>query len=88
MWKTGTLWSFRNEAKVYGSPMVDGAWHELTGECRNPMPELIQALKDAKVPYGKNALNGNPASATAEPGKQRRSKGSNSKNSDIYVTFP
>ena len=23
MWRTGTLWSFRNEAKVYGSPALD-----------------------------------------------------------------
>ena len=25
MWPTGTIWSFQNKAKVYGSPMLDHA---------------------------------------------------------------
>lgn len=31
----GSAWSFRNEAKVYGSPMFDALWAEaMDGICR------------------------------------------------------
>ena len=33
MWKTGTLWSFKNAAKVYGSPWLDAAF-------KSPFDEL------------------------------------------------
>lgn len=52
MWKTGTQWSFKNEAKVYGSPMLDAAWAELTGKPEeDPMPALLEELKNAPVPF-------------------------------------
>ena len=52
MWKVGTLWSFKNEAKIYGSPVLDSRWAELTREFEDPMPALLGQLKGAPVPYG------------------------------------
>ena len=31
MWPTGTIWSFQNSAKIYGSPMLDDAIHQSKG---------------------------------------------------------
>lgn len=52
MWRTGTLWSFRNEAKVYGSPMLDAVWSELShaADCLNPLPGVVVELRSAQVP--------------------------------------
>lgn len=51
MWKTGTQWSFRNEVKIYGSPMLDAAWGEQTGEGDQSWKDLVKALKKAAVPF-------------------------------------
>ena len=51
MWKAGTLWSFKNESKVYGSPMLDSAWAEAIGEGEDPLPATIAKLKEAKTPF-------------------------------------
>jgi hypothetical protein len=51
MWKIGTVWSFRNEAKVYGSPMFDTVWTQtVDGAPPDPMPYLLQKLRDAPLP--------------------------------------
>lgn len=50
-WK-GSMWSFRNDAKLYGSPMFDAVWHAMTqlqhaDSCR----EVVQQLRSAPVPW-------------------------------------
>jgi hypothetical protein len=50
MWRTGTIWSFRNDAKVYGSPMLDAAWAELTRSGQDPLAAVIAELRAAEVP--------------------------------------
>jgi hypothetical protein len=52
MWRTGTLWSFRNEAKVYGSPMLDAVWSELSPSAgnRNPLPDVVMEMRSVQVP--------------------------------------
>lgn len=52
MWRTGTLWSFRNEAKVYGSPMLDAVWSELSPSAgnRNPLPGVVMEMRSVQVP--------------------------------------
>lgn len=51
MWKIGTVWSFRNEAKVYGSPMFDAVWaHVMPNASPDPMPVLLQHLRSAPLP--------------------------------------
>lgn len=52
MWRTGTLWSFRNEAKVYGSPMLDAVWCELSRGTGggDPLPGVLSELRGAAVP--------------------------------------
>ena len=50
MWKINSMWSFRNEAKMYGSPMFDAVWAKVTLGCSNKMPEVVQALKEASLP--------------------------------------
>ena len=50
MWKTGTFWTFRNEAKVYGSPMFDSAWADCNGLAVDPLPQVIAQLRSAPVP--------------------------------------
>ncbi|EFN57451.1 hypothetical protein CHLNCDRAFT_142939 [Chlorella variabilis] len=61
MWRTGTLWSFRNEAKVYGSPMLDAVWCELSRGTGggDPLPGVLSELRGAAVP---------PRLQDAEPG--------------------
>ena len=55
MWRTGTQWSFKNEARVYGSPMLDAAWAELVagqlGGGDNPLPAMIAELRAAPIPF-------------------------------------
>lgn len=51
MWKIGTVWSFRNEAKVYGSPMFDSVWARvMPGAPPDSMPVLLQHLRSAPLP--------------------------------------
>ncbi len=52
MWKIGTIWTFKNEAKVYGSPMFDTVWHRMQPEGSQPdlMPEVISQLRSAPLP--------------------------------------
>ncbi|PRW58999.1 putative histone-lysine N-methyltransferase ATXR3 isoform X1 [Chlorella sorokiniana] len=50
MWRTGTLWTFKNEAKVYGSPALDAAWCELTKSGDSPLPAVLAELRSAEVP--------------------------------------
>jgi hypothetical protein len=50
MWKSGTFWTFRNEAKVYGSPMFDSAWADCNGLAIDPLPQVIAQLRSAPVP--------------------------------------
>lgn len=80
MWKTGSLWQFRNESKIYGTPMLDQAWVQVTGTGTNPMPALLSKLRAAKLPPTRRST-----SSGAPENGYRRSRGSNSKNSDIYV---
>lgn len=42
------MWTFRNEAKIYGSPMFDAAWTQLIGEGEDPMPKLMERLTKPK----------------------------------------
>lgn len=50
MWKINTMWSFRNESKMYGSPMFDAVWARTTSDAVNKMPEVIEGLRQAPVP--------------------------------------
>ena len=50
MWKINTMWSFRNEAKMYGSPMFDAVWAKMTNDCSDRLPQVVQALQQASVP--------------------------------------
>lgn len=52
MWKIGTIWTFKNEAKVYGSPMFDTVWHRMQAKGPLPdlMPEVIRQLRSAPLP--------------------------------------
>lgn len=52
MWKIGTIWTFRNEAKVYGSPMFDAVWScmQPEGIVADRMPEVISSLRSAPLP--------------------------------------
>jgi hypothetical protein len=53
MWKIGTMWSFRNEAKVYGSPMFDAMWAQChDGAPPDPMPAMLRKLRSAPLPSG------------------------------------
>lgn len=83
MWKTGTLWQFKNESKYYGTPMLDQAWYQVTGKGTDPMPQLLKKLKSAKVPPQLSRQNSKQDKVQNENGG-RRSKGQSSL-SDIYV---
>lgn len=50
MWRTGTLWSFKNEQKVYGSPHFDAAWKFVGGEGHCLLKELLEELENAVLP--------------------------------------
>lgn len=68
MWRTGTLWSFRNEAKTYGSPMLDTVWCEMSRAAggADPLPGVLAELRDAPVPPRMQAA--------VDPGKSGRFK--------------
>ena len=84
MWKTGTLWQFKNESKYYGTPMLDQAWYQVTGKGTDPMPQLLKKLKSAKVPPQIRRQNSNHQGRPPTDNNGRRSKGQSSL-SDIYV---
>jgi len=69
MWRTGTMYSFRNEAKVYGSPMLDAAWaHATPGAPPDPVPALLAALRavpPARSGHTRAAANAALAAAAA-----------------------
>ena len=44
-WRSNSMWTFRNDAKIYGSPMFDAAWTQLRGG-HSPLPELLQTLRE------------------------------------------
>ncbi|KFM28667.1 putative histone-lysine N-methyltransferase ATXR3 [Auxenochlorella protothecoides] len=48
-WRSGTIFSFRNEARVYGSPMLDDAWDRVEGRAGG-LEAVLQELRDADVP--------------------------------------
>jgi len=83
MWKTGTLWQFKNESKYYGTPMLDQAWYQITKKGSDPMPQLLKKLKSAKVPKQLRRQNSTNEKAPSD-NNGRRSKGQSSL-SDIYV---
>lgn len=43
-WRSNSMWTFRNEAKIYGSPMFDAAWNQAMGK-PSAMPQLLQTLR-------------------------------------------
>ncbi|KXZ45516.1 hypothetical protein GPECTOR_53g102 [Gonium pectorale] len=50
-WRTSLPFNFRNDAKIYGSPMFDQIYLEAIGQPeRNPMPAVLQHLKEVKTP--------------------------------------
>lgn len=63
MWKTGSFWSFRNEAKVYGSPMFDSAWAAVTDQAADPLIAVIAALRAAPVPFATVSIVGSGVAA-------------------------
>ena len=83
MWKTGTLWQFKNESKYYGTPMLDQAWYQVTGKGYDPMPQLLEKLKYAKIP-SQSASRSSAQEIATNGHTQRRGKGHSSL-SDIYV---
>jgi hypothetical protein len=52
-WKACALFSFRNEAKVYGSPMFDAVYREVKeGVSRGvPLGQLVTQLKTRPLPW-------------------------------------
>lgn len=53
MWKTDTIWSFKNQAKIYGSPMFDASWNLAGGQpSASPMlPDVLEHLRSVDVPF-------------------------------------
>lgn len=49
LWPTGTIWSFKNSNKVYGSPMLDAALQRSRGEpeAGQAMALMLQELRSA-----------------------------------------
>lgn len=43
MWPTGTIWNFQNQAKIYGSPMLDDAILQSKGEPRT-LASVLEGL--------------------------------------------
>jgi hypothetical protein len=68
MWPVGTLWSFKNTARVYGSPMLDAAIARSRGE-EPVLPRIIQDLMvhgmAAPAPAPRSAFGGAAAAAAA-----------------------
>ncbi|KAL4445829.1 hypothetical protein ABPG77_009028 [Micractinium sp. CCAP 211/92] len=55
MWRTGTIWSFKNDLKVYGSPALDAVWDCATGKkpasaAADPLAGVLAELRNAVVP--------------------------------------
>ncbi|GMH38444.1 hypothetical protein BSKO_06328 [Bryopsis sp. KO-2023] len=50
MWKFGSMFSFRNEHKVYGSPMFDSMWRGEAIGGEGGLKTLVEELKNAPVP--------------------------------------
>ena len=73
MWKSGTLWSFRNDGKVYGSPMFDSAWADCNGLAADPLPQVISQLRAAPVPSEPASPQepaGDPANSAQSPAQR------------------
>lgn len=75
MWKIGTMWSFRNEAKIYGSPMFDASWQAMNAPAGgpppvDPMPAVLKHLRSVPLPFSLPP----PPAGSYEPaaGKARR----------------
>jgi len=49
-WRSNSMWTFRNDAKVYGSPTFDAAWSKLH-DTHNPLPEVLTFLKANSTKY-------------------------------------
>lgn len=59
MWRTGTIWAFRNEAKMYGSPMFDRVLSSGDPSAPDPMPAVLaalQVLSRARSPFQKSLV--------------------------------
>ena len=50
MWRTGTIWSFRNEARMYGSPMFDRVLAAGDPAVVDPMASVLAALQAGPSP--------------------------------------
>lgn len=51
-WKASLSFSFKNEAKAYGSPMCDAAWAEVHGEDgASGLAAVLEDLQEAAVPW-------------------------------------
>lgn len=53
-WKgNGTMWGFRNEARVYGSPMFDAVWRQVCHQGASPagLEATLAQLRAAPVPW-------------------------------------
>ena len=69
MWRTSTMYSFRNEAKVYGSPMLDAAWSRAAPDAPpDPIPALLEALRAVPPVRTGNARSMAAAAAAAGEG--------------------
>ena len=52
MWRTCTIWNFRNEAKVYGSPMFDSVYLPLAAPATpDPLPAVLEHLRKVALPW-------------------------------------
>ena len=47
-WRSGSFWTFKNDAKVFGSPMFDAARNRFYGIKDDPMPQVIELLNKAE----------------------------------------
>ncbi|GAB4817034.1 hypothetical protein N2152v2_004080 [Parachlorella kessleri] len=84
MWRIGTQWSFKNEAKVYGSPMLDAVWEEMLGgpPSAQALAPLLSALRTAEVPFrgptpgwaGGEALSGGSGKAAGPRNKRAKAQ--------------
>ena len=84
MWKVGTQWSFKNDNKVYGGPMLDSAWSELVGEGVGTLPAAIKKLRGAALPFEMptSARGSGGGGAKRARGKKGSKKGSSSAYAD------
>ena len=76
MWRTSTMYSFRNEAKVYGSPMLDAAWaRAVPSALPDPIPTLLRALRAVPAVRGGHARSAAAAGDPDGSGAPRNRKG-------------